>query len=305
VVIAIIAVLIGLLLPAVQKVREAASRAKCQNNLKQVGLALHGYEGTNHVFPRNGFQSTADTRPRHGWIARILPYIEQDNVYNQYHFDLNWYDPPNRAAIQVPLKVFQCPSAPDNPPFLAITAFTPAPGVLAAPYDYNGISSIGAVLLSSGLVPTPAANLGVLNSTETKITDVTDGTSNTLMVAECANRPNLWQAGKQYTGPPVSLAGQADSDVTGVPPPPVGGGAWASHFKANSLKGATPDGLASPGPCPMNCTNNYEIYSFHTGGSNILFADGSVRFVQANIPIATLAALVTRSGREVLSSGDF
>src|SRR5579883_716662 len=109
VVIAIIGILIALLLPAVQKVREAANRAKCQNNLKQLGLALHGYHDSNTGFPP-AIRSGGGVL--HSWIPMVLPYLEQQNLYQRYHFDVNWMASANLEATQAQLQVLLCPSAP-------------------------------------------------------------------------------------------------------------------------------------------------------------------------------------------------
>ena len=112
VVIAIIAVLVGLLLPAVQKVREAASRASCQNNLKQLGLGLHNFHDTfgylpySHRPPTNG-----TTSPRQGWLLFALPYIEQGNLYSQYDFTIGWQDPANVPVTSTRIKIVECPSS--------------------------------------------------------------------------------------------------------------------------------------------------------------------------------------------------
>src|SRR5262245_11604920 len=113
VVIAIIAVLLGLLLAAVQKVREAASRIRCANNLKQIGLALHNYHDVCDRFPPAGTGlAMPDPRyPNHGPWPFLLPYLEQQQLYRQYRLDVSWYDPPNEAARTKPLRILQCPSA--------------------------------------------------------------------------------------------------------------------------------------------------------------------------------------------------
>src|SRR5215204_3416027 len=115
VVIAIIAILIGLLLPAVQKVRESASRLKCSNNLKQLGLALHNFHDTNNVLPASGWTQAGPGNPAGkfvGWRPLILPFIEQENLQRLYDFSGNWWEGSNLAAAAVPVRVYQCPSVP-------------------------------------------------------------------------------------------------------------------------------------------------------------------------------------------------
>jgi prepilin-type processing-associated H-X9-DG protein len=121
-----------------------------------------------------------------------------------------------------------------------------------------------------------------------KITDVTDGTSNTLIIAECAGRPQLWTSrGQQATTMPVS------------------GSAWADRDNEYITHGFSEDGTTSPGPCGINCTNENEIFAFHSQGANVLFADGSVHFLSKDMKIRILGRLITRAGGEVIAAGDY
>jgi prepilin-type N-terminal cleavage/methylation domain-containing protein/prepilin-type processing-associated H-X9-DG protein len=298
VVIAIIAVLIGLLVPAVQKVREAANRMKCSNNLKQLGLAAHNYHDSYRTFPPGTVGPMGPAFPQylqlkhHGLGTYLLPYLEQDNLFRLYRWDVSWFDPPNQEVVKQQLKVWQCPSAEANRfEDGSLPTVTPPPIVpyegIAACGDYAGYRWIDAELVRRRLVDSANSYDGVfqINRT-TRLTDITDGTSTTILLAECAGRPKLWHAGKQ------------------VPNVWLSGGPWASR---NLLfgRGATPDGTAFFGPCAINCTNDREVYSFHPGGANVVFADGSVHFLRADISIRVFAGLVTRAGGEVASDGDF
>jgi len=341
VVIAIIAILIGLLLPAVQKVREAAARMSCSNNLKQIGLALHNYESANQIFPANT-QARRPGGPRASWFTLILPYMEQQNVFERYNFDAEWYGTwtsappfvevsnPNRPAIDTVIKSFLCPSTPAREGY----EFSWPPGtgtdrtaVRGAPTDYSQVSSVSSVLNQRlGLQPpgasstTWAAIPGVLFSQPARITDIGDGSSNTLVVSESAGRPQLWQNGRRVPLPgteppsgPLPPLPPTKNWGTSNPLPTITGGVWASTLKGMSLKGSAFDGATAPvgltsyasqysmGDCGINCSNDNEIYSFHTNGANALFADGSVRFLSKTTPIRTLAAMVTRSAGEVVT----
>jgi prepilin-type processing-associated H-X9-DG protein/prepilin-type N-terminal cleavage/methylation domain-containing protein len=308
VVIAIIAILIGLLLPAVQKVREAASRAYCQNNLKQIGLALHNYESANGQFPVN------IATPRHAWTAVILPYIEQTALAGIYRYDVPWYDPLNANAILTPIATYQCPSAMIRGPlYTEVFVPTTAPGSVAyrffgAQWDYAPFSSINTATIG---VPPSGPNAGVFTTSGNRWSDVTDGLSNTASVSECANRSQLWKLNSQYpnlvaaasSGNPCATPGDT-YPATGLPsydPGCVNGGIWADWNKNMTIDGATYDGNVPGGPCAINCTNQWEVFSMHPGGANCLFADGSVRFLVRSISIQTFAAMVTRAGGEVIT----
>jgi prepilin-type N-terminal cleavage/methylation domain-containing protein len=207
VVIAIIGVLIGLLLPAVQKVREAAARAKCQNNMKQLGLAFHNYESATGGFPP---AYTLSLKPLNSvcWGVKILPYIEQDNLYKQYDLSQPFFMPVNQAVITQPIPIMMCPSTPDRP--LVYTETVPAnvlfPGQPALAWqasaaDYgpcSGVLGSGWDILV-GLNPPAAGNrngpLGVNNPTKI-ISDVRDGTSHTILLGEFAGKPSLYIANR-------------------------------------------------------------------------------------------------------------
>jgi prepilin-type N-terminal cleavage/methylation domain-containing protein/prepilin-type processing-associated H-X9-DG protein len=313
VVIAIIAVLIGLLLPAVQKVREAAARMSCQNNLKQVGLAVHGYANTYQHFPRQSTQPPGfPPAVKHGWVALVLPYVEQDNIYRQYRFDVDWYHTVNQPLVSVSLKLLHCPSSPDDGRTISGTTVgttdPPNPGSgqtfnwTAASWDYTNTASLFTVLTlgeptiqyPAGFNPNATSNKyvparGIIGVDSPKFTGVTDGLSNTLMVSEVAGLPDHWVGGRQVSPPAFKY-----------PNSTIPSGAWASDSKAMSLDGFDTATGTTPGICGINCTNDAELYSFHTGGVNGLMGDGSVRFLSASITIRTLAALITRAGGEII-----
>jgi prepilin-type N-terminal cleavage/methylation domain-containing protein len=283
VVIAIMAILIGLLVPAVQRVREAANRTYCGNNLRQIGIALHNYEGANHCFPPSDTQSPL---PQHSWTTAILPYLEQDNVYKIYHYDVDWNNPINYPAIQVQMKVFNCPSTPISPRVDITIAAEPACGDYAA---VNAIKNFVAVNCF-GLFPSPLKTdpriAGVLTWNQpTRIAQITDGTSETIMIAEDAGRPQFYAAGPLQVGMLFQ-------------------GGWADPGAPFSIDGSNGDG-SIPGPCALNCSNNSEVFSFHSVGANAVFADSSVHFMRNTMTVCVLAAHVTRAGNEVTTDNDY
>jgi prepilin-type N-terminal cleavage/methylation domain-containing protein/prepilin-type processing-associated H-X9-DG protein len=291
VVIAIMAVLIGLLLPAVQKVRAAAARIQCQNNLKQLGLALHEFHDSRGKFPPGQVQGGCPEagifwRVNHGWGPFILPFIEQQQLANQYRWDLKMSDPLNQPVVSRPLKTFQCPSTESNR-FMTFGPFA-SYGGKAACGDYTATWFVHPLLAQLGLIGPTADYRGVLVPYQmTRLTEVTDGTSNTILLTEDAGRPKAWQMGR------------AGADQT------INGGPWAAFEGGITVAGSTPDGASRPGPCAINCTNDHEVYSFHTGGANALFADGSVHFLLACMNVRTLAGLITRAGGEVVCPDDY
>jgi prepilin-type N-terminal cleavage/methylation domain-containing protein/prepilin-type processing-associated H-X9-DG protein len=300
VVIAIIAILIGLLLPAVQKVREAAARAQCQNNLKQLGLALHGFHDTNNALPASGW-TVAGPGNRHGkyvgWRALTLPYIEQENLQKLYNFTLHWWEGTNPVSAAVVVKTYQCPSVPQRREVLSAVAKSPRPALTfsnpIAPTDYEAVMGVQPSAINPHL-PTALYDGGnrfsmMSRNSAVRLTDATDGTSATVMVVECAARPLVFRN--------RSAAPALDNDQ---------GIGWADSEGPFSFEGAnaagTTEGCGVAGGCTfsMNRKNDNEPFSFHTGGGNMLFTDGHVQFVRESIPIATMAALFTRSAGEIV-----
>jgi prepilin-type N-terminal cleavage/methylation domain-containing protein/prepilin-type processing-associated H-X9-DG protein len=293
VVIAIIAILIGLLLPAVQKVREAAARMSCQNNLKQIALACTNYEVRNGKYP----PSNTTSPPWHGWPALVLPDLEQENVRNIYVMTANWYDPANETARNSQVKTFLCHSANSGRVGQSAVPGTPGSPFSGAAWDYTNVSVVAQPLLAYLNYPNPAGYpvvwRGVMSSTGSKVAQITDGLSNTILVAEDANRPEYWVKGKRVTDRVPPFGGDGPGVATG--------GVWADHQKGFGIEGTTPDGHTLVGECAINCNNAYEVYAFHPGGANVAMADGSVRFLRETISIRTLAALSTRAGGEVIA----
>jgi prepilin-type N-terminal cleavage/methylation domain-containing protein/prepilin-type processing-associated H-X9-DG protein len=278
VVIAIIAILIGLLLPAVQKVRAAAARIQCANNMKQLGLALHNYHSANNGFPAANLSPSSGVN--HSWATLILPYIEQDNLFRQYNFGANWSAAANDSGvIQTQIKQFICPSAPSGRVAANNRAVLDYPAISELvrpnPYALNGVP------------PADSTYIGVLGyNVQRRVTDILDGSSNTLMVAEDAGRNQVWEMGRQ-TG---TLSES---------------GAWANPGAIIVVGGYNPATGTIPGPVAVNGCNAQQVYSFHTNSAGGLFADGHVYFLSSNTSLDVLIALTTRAYGEVVPDGSY
>jgi len=342
VVIAIIAVLIALLLPAVQAAREAARRAQCTNNLKQLGLALHNYESGNGSFPPGGESTNFKVSPPAtqfvdgGWstLARILPYMEGGATFNTLNFavDYNEATGMNLTGASTVVNVFLCPSSTRSGVGRDAGNTTNSPeealggnkGYGYADYGatcYTDINPAGTSTGYSAATPyrlkTSRAN-GLLKEGQTRIAEVTDGTSNTMAIGEDAGRDESFLS--PYTEGYYDGNSGSVRPVLGQGP---GGGTsayrrywrWAEPDGAYGVSGQ-PNNKARPmketapwptsgGTAGNNAGANDELFSFHSGGVNALFGDGSVRFLKDSISVVTLRALVTAAGGEVVSADSY
>jgi type II secretory pathway pseudopilin PulG len=303
VVIAIIAVLMGLLLPAVQKVREAASLMSCKNNLHQIGLAMQNYHDTNGTYPVGYYDPTPwppgyqtpqglDHGPGWGWGAFLLPYLEQGNVYNLINFKVDVGDPSMAAVRSTVLKVFVCLSDPTHTDTFTITSSALATNVGPSP---TGLSSW--VLASSNYVAcngndgvdcfcTPPHTGSFVRAIKGyRFADITDGVSNTFFVCD---RPSFlsycsWVGCPTGAANPFKLA-------------PGNYGAETTLVMCHA--GLT--GPNTPGVFDADST-----WSPHSVGVPYLFGDGSVHFISNGIDIPTWMGLATRSGGEAVNDANY
>ena len=291
VVIAIIGVLVALLLPAVQYARESVRRIQCANNLKQIGLGVQGHHDALRVVPPAGVDGTVltDVHTRfnipvnieHGWAVFLLPYMEQQPLFDKYQLAKDWRSVENQVVRETRLPVLACPSTPNAGRL--DKSNTVLGTIFAAISDYAPDTSISTSLNSLGVVDSLShkSPLGMIRvNTMLNFSQCPDGLSNTLIVAEDAGRPTRFRTrGKTLAGS-CSGAGWTDRD---------------SEFVTD---GYTLDGTTNPGPYAINVTNDNEIYSFHPGGANVLFADGSVHFLADTLDIRVVAKLITAAAND-------
>ncbi len=307
VVIAILAVLIGLLLPAVQKVREAAARIRCLNNLKQMGLALHEYHDANGTFPP-GYNNAEPVAtggslpgapvvdratnlsfiqpqdPGWGWAAYLLPYIEQDNLFRQIQLDVPVGSPVHTAVRTTRVALYTCPSD-SHVGVFTVQALNFQPVADAFTNSYVACFGGNAAWINIQ----PQLGDGVLcRNSAVRFADVTDGTSTTLAIGERTSSLARAPWAGVITGGTVRTTFGAPVYYSRVEPPQI---------MALARIGSKP--LLSPYAEP------YDFFSEHPGVVQFLFVDGSAKGISSSTPVDVLHALATRAGGEVVSGGDY
>jgi prepilin-type N-terminal cleavage/methylation domain-containing protein len=284
VVIAIIGLLIGLLLPAVQKIRESAAKTQCKNNLRQIGLALHGYNDRLGELPP-GYKSVVASNgtelgPGWGWGAFLLADLEQDNLQRQINFGLPVQDPANEVARMTPLKVFICPSDSRHVETFTVTDASGNPLCDVAQGNYVAING------NSGVTDHAGDNDGVfLRNKRFRLTDITDGLSQTFLVGE-----------RDGTMSYTTWAGA------------VPGGIVPSLRDPTTAEGAAALVMGHCGPhLPNNpnVTDADALASGHIHGVNFLFGDGSVHTINNSISTAVYDALATRASGDLVDGSAF
>lgn len=297
VVIAIIAILIGLLLPAVQKVREAANRSKCSNNLKQIGIALHAHHDGLGYLPKGCSPSDQDnTAWGLSWKVYLLPYMEQDNVYNRFqHTTASGYTNANNMAVVNRFVVpnYRCPSS-TLPEFYATSNNA---GSIQMFTSYTGIA--GSTLdtpLNTGGHGSGSGGGSLFQNSKINFSAITDGTSNTIIVGEQSD--HLRDANNQpITGSYSAITSQGPHGWTmGTNNTAVGTANTERHFNCTTVAyQINQRGLPNSGGTSHNTGRNIPLSSGHTGGVNVAMGDGSVRFLKSSTALATLQMLCSRA----------
>jgi len=298
VVIAIIAILIGLLLPAVQKVREASWRVKCQNQMKQIGLGMHNKNTETGDFgvAFEWSRTTVDGKQRysHSYIVDLLPYIEQETLAAKYNYKMAW-DVGSNAALtnKVDIPIFLCPSVPNDRTGKSVVDYAigimfdstagQMMGIGSSYAEECGPKARGFWFHPFGDGINPLYPAGSNNTTAitppTRPEDVVDGMAQTIVLVEDAGRPVYYDKGTPDAGFPADAEHWADPYQA----------IYLQSWSGNAVNGTT-----------INNNNGNEIYSFHNNGAYFLFADGSVHWIRQNIKPKTFLALYTRQASDVV-----
>jgi prepilin-type N-terminal cleavage/methylation domain-containing protein/prepilin-type processing-associated H-X9-DG protein len=335
--IAIIATLIGLLLPAVQSARESAQRTACANKLRQLPIAFHTYETVRRLLPPlkrlfSGSITSCEPKMAHrSWAPDVLPYVEEAALMASYDLSRNWWEnhdgsapnggtagvlddgaTGNRALVRTILPVLQCPASPfpsriqdkiENPRKTgACGDYFVAAGTGT---NFNALAGLAAGTVTAGPGPTEAwTNCGA-TATRPRCTigKITDGLSKTILLAESAGREDVWRGRTRSPANADQAAGAGCARAQG--------GAWATNdnaygFGEKASAWCTSGPTAGPIPTTLmrvngSNENGWLVYGFHTAGANMAMADGSVRLVSEDTSVQILGQLATRAGGEAVS----
>ncbi|TWU26077.1 DUF1559 family PulG-like putative transporter [Bythopirellula polymerisocia] len=306
VVIAIIGVLVALLLPAIQAARESARRSQCTSQMKQIGLACLMYEGQKKELPpaytSGGVNVTNDQAAfySHNLITFLLPFIEQQNIADLYNFKQNWNEQrkknPNgmtnfEVSRSYPLSLMQCPSVGSREEDV-VSDYSVSAYISAAQTTGFALQELEQRLNRLAPEDQWASILNNYDPTRTyykpvRLAQISDGTSNSFMLFEIGGRPTVYNRSHIVNGQTNSY-----------------GRFWANSENWFALHGNYTDESGNDkNNCDgqmINCTNLEEIYSFHPGGANFTYGDGSVHFISEDLDIVTFAALHSRAGGEVV-----
>ena len=310
VVIAIIGILIALLLPAVQSAREASRRTKCKNNMHQLMLSFLNYSNSRKGFPPC---RTTTAGKQHGWMVDLLPYFEETTISNLYRFDKNFYDVENQQVVDQPLLISQCPSTPNDTQReipLGQNA-TKMFGTKGYSGDYYVTHLLSTTSANAAALPCSTKTGGCISydlkpvlfvqappgapaaaSEENRIHPlrwITDGTSKTVLIHEQAGRSDYWIDG---------VLQSSNAKLTNV----NWWGSWPSYQHFTYQGYTSPVGTAAGAGCAINCSNSQGSYSFHKGGANFAYCDGSVHFVSENVSVGMLMSMLTRDGGETVDT---
>lgn len=296
VVMAIIATLVGLLLPAVQKVREAAYRTKCMNNMSQLGKALLLMEQNSGQFPgTTNAVKVGNATYFHSWCAMVLPYIEQQNLAAIYNMNVAWNNAANQPAVRTGVPTFTCPSA-----LLGreITGAGISAGRMFASCDYAPMDNVQVhPSLRDAAIDLKGA-MGY-NAGSRRVQDIRDGAASTILLVEVGGHPEVWHKGR--------LVGTSSSmtDLGWATAQRQSGAPQQTDFDGALPDGTPTDPATAQSTCAINCHNEYEPYSFHIQSMCAVFADGHTVALREGLNIRIMSALVTRNGREVVTETDY
>jgi prepilin-type N-terminal cleavage/methylation domain-containing protein len=301
---AIIGVLIGFLLPAVQMARESARRSNCLNNLRQYGLAAHNMANSKNYFPAASYTTESAnislfpsppkdnySRKEHSWRINILPFMEEANLADNYDKSINWWEGSNLLVAQQASPAFFCPSSSGD----GITNIPVSPdsdsarpsfvsSVKLGRSDYETITGVKKNVISPDLYSVNGDGC-LIKDKVTPISSIVDGLSKTLLFVECAGRPQIYRQKIIGVGEINQCVGWADNL----------GPFKLDPINSNGIK--TPKASPNDGT-PMNATNDGEAYSFHPNGIGTVFSDGSSKFLINDTDLKVFCAMITRGNGE-------